>query len=257
METKELSYDIKLPSSTNAVTKLSLWNFLKSIAITGSIFTKDQLQSPPTESADAILRNLSYLKYLGVIKEIRTSNDSENVQKFEVVNNKIVKDLLYELKASREEVAKSHWRLLLENHDLYLALKSEFFKDDTQKTFIDLEHFLRGYLPNKSPNYYQTGGKFIIGLLAGVGLLMEKGNQINLVKKDMPQDEYIDADFKAIPINTESLKGTITTVPAITDENYMVIIKGPDVNHSVVINEEIDLEIVNKILEKVKQKLMK
>src|ERR1700761_1146695 len=201
METLE---KIKLPSNWSVVTPDNLWKHIGCIAKTGSVFTKEQLISNGlyTKSDDSVSRNLSYLKYLGFVEEERGKGKD---QKFKVIDTSQVKDLIYELKANREDSARSKFRALITNHEIYQVIKNEFFKADNSKTFIDFEHFLKDSIPGKSPQYYQNGGSFIIELLKIAGVVSTNGNDINLLdgksnndgKDAKPENSKGEAKLKA------------------------------------------------------------
>ena len=73
MEGKTTTSKIKLPSNSGVLNVKTLWDTIKTISSTGNTFTIQQLISRGlyTKVDDYISRNLSYLKYLGFVKEIR------------------------------------------------------------------------------------------------------------------------------------------------------------------------------------------
>lgn len=240
-------HDIKLPSA-DVVTADNLWQFVS--AITSVKFTQQQLQSSlKTFSMNTIVRILSYLKYLNYLKEAREdemlSGKKTKVQYF-IVNKDypLVNDIQYDIKAGgREEDAKKKWYQLIKEHDLSKIIVEEFFSSERTKTKIDLENFLKGRkeLSGKQPSYYQYGVTFILKLLGQTGLLSVVGNNINLTATEKTNKEERNED--GIDRKSSQNKG------------YKVTIVGPDLNTSMDIIEEFDIEIVNKFLEKIKNKL--
>jgi len=247
---------IKLPSNWGVVTPENLWKHISCIAKTGSVFTKDQLIANGlyTKSEDSVSRNLSYLKYLGFVEEERGKGKD---QKFKIIESPLVKDLIYELKANREDSARGKFRALITNHEIYQVIKSEFFKTDNNKTFIDFEHFLKDNIPGKSPQYYQNGGSFIIELLKIAEVVSTNGNDINLLDN---KTEVVDKKGKG----TEAKKGEeendpidpkVDKITETKSNKYTVTIKTPNINFNIELESEVDIQIVNSILEKVKSEL--
>lgn len=250
MGAKTKQFEIKLPSNPTSVNPDSLWKFVETISKTGDTFTKEQLiqQGLFTKSMDAIKRNLAYLKYLGIIEESRekigNGDKKDNIQKFKLVKSQIVGDLTYDLQAGRVDSAKENWHSILMEHDLFKALQTIFFEDGKTKTLIDLEHFLRQEIPDKSHTHYQTGGNFIIELLREANLISKNGERIALVNfereensveeeatrnESKDQDDSIDEKSKKI-------------------ENYIITIKGPHMDTSIEITDCMKLEIVDSVL---------
>jgi hypothetical protein len=261
METVE---KIKLPSNWSVVTPENLWRHISCIAKTGSVFTKEQLigNGLYTKSDDAVSRNLSYLKYLGFVEEERGKGKD---QKFKVIDNSQVKNLIYELKANREDSARSKFRALITNHEIYQVVRNEFFKADNSKTFIDFEHFLKDSIPGKSPQYYQNGGSFIIDLLKIAGVVSTNANDINLLdgksenegKDEKP--EGANGSDKPKP-EERPIQGEPDAALAIDKDpkvgKYSVAIKTPNINFNIELESEVDIQIVNSILDKVKKELV-
>src|SRR3989344_5205185 len=263
--TKKINYEIKLPSSTLAVNKGSISKFMETISKTGSVFTKEQLIANGlyTKSDDIVSRNLAYLKYLGILDEVREKvkqgDKEENVQKFTVKSTQLVKDLLYELRAGRNEEARKHWHNMVLNHEITKSIREDFFKGDSTKTLIDLEHFLRAKTPGKSPGYYQQGGRFVVDLLAEAGILEESGNQLTLRMEGSPSETKAPLVVGILNREAEAplannTRGTDNSL-SINSSSYLVTIKGPGMNHHIEISEEIDFNILNAILGKVRTKI--
>lgn len=249
------SHEIKLPSA-DVVTADNLWQFV--LAITSVKFTQRQLQgSLKTFSMNTIMRILAYLKYLNYLKESReeeTQGGKKTKVQYFIVNKDqpLVNDIQYDVKAgSREEDAKKKWHQLIREHNLSRIIAEEFFSSEGTKTKIDLENFLkaRKELSGKQPSYYQYGVNFILKLLGQAGLLSVVGSNINLtaIRKT---DKELDAGEAA---QEETKEGKADQKSS--NKTYKVTIVGPDLNTSMDIIEEFDIEIVNKFLEKIKNKL--
>lgn len=245
------SHEIKLPSA-DVVTVDNLWQFI--LAITSTKFTQQQLQSSlKTFSMNSIMRILAYLKYLNYLKESREEEvqggKKIKVQYF-IVNKDLplVNDIQYEVKADRKEEAKEKWHQLIREHDLSRLIIGEFFVSEKSKTKIDLENFLKGRkeLVGKQPSYYQYGVSFILKLLSQAGILSVTSNNINLNRI-----EIIDKGL----MGSDSVKEENEGQQAPSGKGYKVTIVGPDLNTSMDIIEEFDIEIINKFLEKIKKKL--
>ncbi len=268
MQNKTIKIDsfsdkVKLPSSWMLVNPESIWRFLQTIAKTGSVFTKEQLIHAGlyTSNEDNISRNLSYLKFLDVVDEERGKGKD---QRFKVVDRKEVKDLLYELKANREQQAKLKFKTLLEKHVLFDTLRNDFFGSEKQRTLNDLEHFLRDGIPDKAPQYYQKGGEFVIKLLQLAELAKLVGNDISLVDVDnVPADFDGDAIEKkpevremeknrSLPPPSDPIFQDIQIIPQNT---YVVQFTGPGLNSKLEIQEADDLLIVEATLAKIRKKL--
>lgn len=252
---KRQGYIIKLPSQPDLVTVENLWKYCEAIANTGHSFTLEQLVNTgvPHSHEMAIKRNLSYLKYLGILTEKRSKvkqNDKvKYVQKFYISEDKNVKDFIYNIKAKRYDMARENFRTLLSRHDLYLSIKNELLKNKKFATIIDLENFLREKCPKAtSPTFFQKGTKFIVELLQSYGLIHVEGDTIYLEKIDrIPQKE--------------AEKGKrMTKIPAeiVSDgDNYVITIKGPSIDTSIEIVSLAQLEIVDAILKVVREELNK
>lgn len=181
-------------------------------------------------------------------------SDKGTVQKFEVNNSPEVKEMIYQIKAGREDEAKAQLKSMLAKHDLYLFLKNDFFKDYDTRTFVDLENFLRKFLPNNEPGYLQNGGKFIVGLLSDYNLLQVNDQDISLIEKSVRDEmvetgQVIDVGFRNNSLVLD------TTRPDEEKTGFLVAIKGPNMNHTIEINTESDLDIVNFILSTIKKKI--
>lgn len=252
MERNTSHFKIKLPSSSTVVTPDSLWRFVETISKTGDTFTKEQLiQRGLSATKDAIKRNLAYLKYLGIVEETRrkvgNGDKKESTQKFKLVKSQIVDDLTYDLRAKRVVSAKEKWQSLLMNHDLFKVLQTRFFEDGKTKTLIDLEHFLRQEHPDKSPKYYQNGGKFIIELLSRANLVRKNGEYIDLVNSES-EEEATRNESK----DQECYQDDIIDEKAKKIENYTITIKGPHVNTSIEITDCMKLGIVDSVLKMIR-----
>lgn len=257
MENKIKSHRIKLPSNTGVVSIKTLWDTIKTISSTGSTFTIPQLIQCGlyTKVDDYISRNLAYLKYLGFLKEtrekVKTGDKTENIQKFTILEDKKVSDIIYDLKANREDSARSKFGELLKGHELYLGLKSEFFGQTKIKTFIDLEHFVKEKNPGKNPTYYQNGGKFIMKLLEQAKLVNISGNNIELLD-DSPE---ITTQQKSGSFPAEDLKNNGEKVekpePVIESDGdtYTININGPDTNSTWIVKSKKQLAVVKSIID--------
>lgn len=259
MEAKTKSYWIKLPSNTGVVSVKTLWNTIKTISSTGSTFTIPQLIQCGlyTKVDDYISRNLAYLKYLGFLKEtrekVKNGDKTENIQKFLILEDKNVNDIIYDLKANREDSAKSKFGNLLKNHELYLGLKNEFFNSSKIKTFIDLEHFVKEKNPGKNPVYYQNGGKFIMKLLEQAKLVSVSGNNIELIDSSSREESKEKSELG--PSENYSTKGDKEKddnqqLKIEADDNtYTIKINGPDTNSTWIVKSKKQLAVVKSIID--------
>src|SRR3989344_4114774 len=132
-------------------------------------------------------------------------------------------------------------------------------KAGSTKTLIDLEHFLRAKTPGKSPGYYQQGGRFVVDLLAEAGILEENGNQLTLRMEGSPSETKAPLVVGILNREAEAplannTRGTDNSL-SINSSSYLVTIKGPGMNHHIEISEEIDFNILNAILGKVRTKI--
>ncbi|MCO6149539.1 hypothetical protein [Flavobacterium sp. NRK1] len=260
---ENLNEKIKLPSNWMLVNPESIWRYLLTISKTGNVFSKEQLIKSGlyTNNEDNISRNLSYLKYLGIVEEERGKGKN---QKFLVNENSYVRNITYELKAGREDAAKDKLKEHFKNHILFQTLKSEFFKNEKEKTLHELEHFLKDGIPNKSPVYYQKGGEFLIKLLSIASLATLSGNDI-LLNDD--NDNQIIVNDDDVESNAEIISSNVETNPSIPqpyfDEAlivpsnvYTIKFVGPGMNTTLEIQEEDDLLIVEATLVKIRKKLL-
>jgi hypothetical protein len=251
---KTNKYEIRLPSNVE-ITKESIWKFMKTISITGDTFSKEHLlkNNLYTKSDDMIGRVLSYLKYLGFIDELRemtkTDGKVQKLQKFTIQKNTMIKDIQYELKAGRDEKAKENLKKHISVHQLYLAIKEDFFGTSQSKTFVDLEFFLkqRPELSDKSPTYYQNGGKFIMDFLSFLDLVRIEGSDIKLVQEDM---QLIKEELQEESLPTDQVPSLPTDI-----SSFRIIISGPSTNYDFLIKEEDDFTIIEAILKKIKNKV--
>ena len=252
---------IKLPSKWTIVNPESIWHFITIISQTGQVFDKDQLikSGLNTNSDDAIGRNLAYLKYLQLIEEERGNGVD---QRFKVIEQKSVKEIIYELKANRNEDAKRKFKEHMEGHILFSTLKDNFFKDDKHKTLHELEHFLKDSIPNKAPEYYQKGGEFIINLLNIASLASLSGNNIKLEVEGAMSSNTLNAAVTPEITHRENkdvllppAKTDYDEVQIITPDKYVVQFIGPGMNTRLEIQEEDDLIIVEATLAKIRKKL--
>lgn len=261
---ENLSEKIKLPSNWMLVNPDSIWRFLIAIAKTGNVFNKEQLVKSGlyTSNEDNISRNLAYLKYLGIVDEERGKGKD---QKFKVVGGQNVRNIIYELKAGREESAKEKLREHLQNHILFETLKKEFFGDENAKTLHELEHFLNDGMPGKNPQYYQKGGEFLIKLLSLASLTEIEGNDITL--KDHNRVSGSEHPTTAVTEitspdadKTQGMQATpkpaFDEIETITPSKYTVQFIGPGMNTKLEIQEEDDFLIVEATLSKIKKKLL-
>ena len=260
---RSLSEKIKLPSNWMLVNPDSIWKFLVAISKTGNVFNKDQLIKTGlyTSNDDNISRNLSYLKYLGIIEEERGKDKD---QRFKVLDKGSIKNILYELKAGREQDAKRKLKEHLQGHPLFQTLKDEFFKSDNTKTLHELEHFLKDGIPGKGPQYYQKGGEVLIKILSLVSLAHLNGNEIKFDNQDDEAQDAFEIDNSSMAaIITQDEKKAIVPIQKtffeeaqiIPSEKYLVRFTGPGMNAEYEIQEEDDLVIVEATLAKIKKKL--
>lgn len=269
MEQKPNQSRIKLPSSALVVSADSIWKFIETINRTGNVFTKDALKRNGlyTKTDDVIKRNLSYLKYLGIIEEsrekINVGDKKESVQKFKIIEEPLVSDLFYELRASitnseRINLAKEKWKSVLKNHELFKTFRTNFFKDNSTKTLFDLEQFLRQENPNKSPLYYQNGGKFIVELFYIANLVTKKDNYIILTdyeaRANSSENEKITQDEIQKPVQEEEKEDIIDEINCANDF-YTIVIKGPEINTSIKIKDNSTFAILDAILNKIRDDL--
>lgn len=267
----DFSDKIKLPSNWMLVNPESIWRYLICISKAGNTFNKDQLVKSGlyTSNDDNISRNLSYLKYLDIVEEERGKGKD---QRFKVIDSKKVRDLLYELKANREESAKIRFKDHLKEHILFVTLKSEFFQSENLKTLNELEHFLRDGLPDKTPQYYQKGGEFLIKLLQLSGLARLDGNDITLMVENETDSKISENDGKPAPpkdsfeimatepvtkSNQAANKDLYQEIEVIVPNSYFIHFTGPGMNSKLEIQELDDFLIVEATLAKIKKKLSK
>jgi hypothetical protein len=260
---ENISDKIKLPSNWMLVNPESIWRYLSTIARTGSIFTKEQLINAGlyTTNEDNISRNLAYLKYLDIVEEERGKGKD---QRFKVIDRKEVKDVLYELKANREQQAKTKFKALLESHALFDTLKKDFFGSEKQRTLNDLEHFLRDGMPGKGPQYYQKGGEFLIKLLQLAELAHLVGNDITLADghangvtqiEDPQGEKKMDIRELEKPRALPAVTTSFEEVQIIPQNTYVIQFTGPGLNSKLEIQEADDLLIVEATLAKIRKKL--
>lgn len=248
------SYELKLPSS-DVVTPDNLWQLVQDIAATSDKFSQGQLEVKTKLPKNTIKRALSYLKYLGFISESR-EDETQNAKKIKVqyfsVNksSELVEKIQYELKAGRKEPALGFWNQLIAKHDMAKVISKEFLGSGSSKTKIDLENFLksRKELSGHNPSYYQNGVSFIIRILGQAGIISNKGNDIFL------QTEEKSAEGEETRFDNNAEKGDI---PLKQNGSYKVTIIGPGLNTTMEIQEEFDIDIVEKYLTKIKNKISK
>jgi len=252
-----LTRELKLPSA-NVVTADNLWQVVQAIAITSNKFTQEQLKSngktlPPPNTMVRILAYLKYLNFLSESREEETQGGKKVKIQYFIVNkeNTLVAEVQYEIKAGRKEIAQEKWNQLLREHDITRIITKDFFATDSTKTRIDLENFLkeRKELKGKNPSYYQHGVTFIIKLLGQAGILLSSGNSISCKVEVNPQDK----DEKELTEETVNSDEQVPDQPSYT--GYKVTISGPGLNTSIDIMEEFDIEIVEKNIEKIKNKI--
>jgi hypothetical protein len=261
--------DIKLPSAASVVTLKTLWDTCKTISRTGDTFTKKDLIEKElyTDNEGYISRNLAYLKYLGLLEEVRVKQEADGkkeiVQKFTLKKDKLVSDLKYYLRSTQagsDDSAKATWRQIIAQHDIYLTIRDEFFKGEKTKTLTDLEHFLRDKIPGNDPRYYQSGGMFVIALLKDAGLVSTEGDFISLVKEGAEAEQV---EAKKQETNEDTQEPTIMmpqeSPKLVTDtkQNYIITIKGPGISTAIEISNESQLAIVEAILKMVKDGIKK
>jgi len=257
MEQESNVCNIKLPSNTYVVNPNTLWNFVKTISGTGEVFTKDQLIKSGlyTKSDDTIKRNLSYLKYLGIIDESRerkkVGEKKELIQKFSVLKSKEIKDINYQIKADREENAKKIWGSYLKDQELFNSLKNNFFKDTNTKTVIDLENFLREKFPNRVPSYIQNGIDFIVELLSGAELLKRDGNNI-ILSDEVHTNDVLEKNKESEKEDTfDENDGASESPPEIS--TYRIKIEGPGISQMIELKDTRQVKIVDATWKMIKE----
>ena len=262
---------IKLPSNA-VVSPSSLFEVVTAISKTGDTFTKEQLIAAGnlSLSADTVSRVLSYLKYLSIVDETRPRSPKdapkEKNQKFVVIKtDPNVKELLYELKAARTDEAKEHWAKHIGSHQMFATLRDDFFGNDSVKTFIDLEHFLKDSdEANQNPTYYQNGSKFLAALLEDVKLIRVNGNSLEILVKQ-PVNTKVDENTKGateiVPhVETESYyrkEEEVLNVATLLPEHpsFAFSLKGGPLNLSLNISKKKEYELAIKILENIESEL--
>jgi hypothetical protein len=218
-------------------------------------------------SEDALSRILSYLKYLGVVEELRERGSKDAVkesnQKFIVLKTSPkVRELMYELKANRTEKAKEHWAELIATHALFATIRNDFFGNDDIKTFIDLEHFLKDAdEASQTPLYYQNGGKFLIALFEDLSFVKVNGNSIELIKND--KFEFQNNNDAGTELSLFSDKNEkepesepfhpVVMLPGRV--NYSFTLRGDNINTTINISKIRDFNLAKTILENIESEL--
>jgi hypothetical protein len=247
---ENLSETIKLPSNWAIVTTDSIWKHLNTISKTGDTFNKEQLVKSGlyTSNEDNISRNLSYLKFLGFIEEERSKGKD---QRFRVMDEKTVKDLFYELKASREENAKQKFKKHIQNHPLYATVRDAFFNGSTHKTLNDLEHFLRDGITGKAPQYYQKGGEFLMKLLSMATLVQLNGSEIILMD-DLENNKKDELITKKEEIEDKEKKVEEKVDAGTKSSHYSVKITTPDINVEIKIKSMRHIALIESLISTIK-----
>lgn len=264
MERPISTVDIKLPSDPNVVTPENIWSFIGTINKTGSTFTKSDLikNGLKTKSDGTISRVLSYLKYLTIIDETRVKlgngTEKQRIQTFKREDSTEVSDLFYELKANRKDEAKRKFSHILKEHPLYQAFCSEFFQDNEVRTFTDLEHYLRGKHPSKSPSQVQKGGEFIIELFRFCKLVKVEDGDISLITDTRDVSRYGEDIIKE-SYSVEDDRPELVEVISVHEpqelNSYTVSIRGPNLNATYRITSEKELNFVKLALELIRESL--
>jgi len=256
MASKDL---IKLPNVKRGIIPTSIWSTLEAIAETGSIFTSEQLsvsKKVPTKSADTLSRILSYLKYLGIVNETRKDKE----QKFSLVKDKEVNDLIYEIKANRTNEAKAKWHSILGNHPMIKFINDKFFHDNSDKTFIDLEHFLKEQQPGEAPSYYQQGGIALMMLFEEAGFVSINGNRIIPANKEEPLNEEVEEDSVSedttqVEVYASKEPNIMPSTAVTLKDEYRIIITSPNFRFDVKIETPSQLALAENALQTIRAEL--
>ncbi len=248
--------ELKLPSA-DVVTVDNLWQLVQDIAATSERFTQEQLQTKTKLPKNTTIRVLAYLKYLNFIDENRkdeVQGDKKIKVQYFTLNkgHELVGKIQYELKASRKDSALELWNELIRKHELAQVISKDFLGSSSSKTKIDLENFLknRKELEGHNPGYYQNGVGFIIRMLTQAGVISSKGDDISLLNSE-------NATGKEEIFNNPDTENAINNPNPKLTNTYKVSITGPGLNTSMDIQEEFDIDIVEKYLEKIRGKLSK
>ena len=246
------SHELKLPSA-DLVTADNLWQSIQAIAVTSNKFTQEQLKSNLKIPTNTIIRILAYLKYLNYLKESR-EEEMQGGKKIKIqyffVNKELpsVEAIQYEIKANRKEEAQKKWQEFIRDHELSKIIVKEFFATEKTKTRIDLENFLkaRKELAGKQPHYYQHGVSFILKLLGQADVVSSTGNNIYLSGSFKPEE---DKPGVVTDTSGQEDRGVPNTGAA---KGYKVTIEGPGLDTTIEITEQLDLDIVDKFLQKIR-----
>jgi hypothetical protein len=256
MKEKKIFHEVKLPSDTNKVTVQNLWGYCDAISRTGRVFTMDQLikQNCPHNNSDPVGRNLSYLKYLGFLKEKRerAPNKKEKIQRYYWADNQDVKDFYYLLQSKRKEESRVKWKSIIASSNLSKAVTQGVFKERNTATTIELEDFLRRSTGEKSnAPYYQNSAKFVSELLDDAGIVNydRSQNMLNL------QVESERKEIKEAEVIQEELEEKV--LGSNNSEEYIVSIKGKDLKLDIIIKEEEDIEDLESFINVLKRKIQK
>ena len=250
-----MAYNVKLPSNTQYVTTKNIRRFSKIIADTGRVFTGEDLVkggSPVNEKN--LFRILSYMKYLGLLKEkrekINVNGKKESIQKWYQNERKEVADYFFYLQDNRSQEAENILNKIISGHDLFKSIKEDLIKNRPNTTTVELKDFLRNKLPGKTAKYYTNGANFIISLLEECNLIIFDSNKISLKNMDNIEEKEPEDEMEEINIKKEN-KSLIQI-----DENvFLLTIIGKDTNFSFPIKSKSDLEDVEIILNILKKKL--
>lgn len=262
----ENKFEIKFPSQA-IVTVSSIWRCLNTIAKTGKVFNKSQLiqQGLSIKSEESVGRILNYIKYLGIVEESRSK---EQEQKFTFVQNKTLNDMLYEMKANREEEAKRKFKEYLQTAPLFVLFSSQFFKGEPLKTFSELEYFLKDNTTGKDSETLQKGGKFLMELFNFFDLVTIKGNDItvkaNSIEGNSSKEPNEESDEKGgmgvVTVTSQKTQSNSNPYTHYEDAplntiRYNVRIMTPNSNHALELINAKDVDIAIYLLEKVKVEL--
>ena len=254
MEIKMKQYSLKLPSSS-IVNLKSMLEILKIISKTGKVFTDmDIVKNNSPVNEKNLFRVLAYLKYLGFLYEKREresiNGKEQSVQRWYEEDKKEVSEFFFLLRDNREEESKKIFIEIIKKNDIYLSIKEELVKDKPSTTLIELKDYFRKKIPNKSPNYYNNGIKFVIGLLRYCGLITQEGNIIKLVETDK-KETYVGHNREKKEKEDTEDKNDIN----LGDNKYFISIIGKNTKHEFPINETSDIEDVEMILKIIGKKL--
>lgn len=251
MKTKAKEHNVKLPSG-DVVTVKNLLEISKIIANTGKSFEeKNILDNKSPVNKSNLFRVLSYLKYLGLIYDSReiqkVDGKDRKTQKWHQRDTSKTSEFFYNLKASRDEIAKEKFIEIIRAHDIFLGVKEELIPKISEPTELDLENYFKNKVPGKNPKYYQRGIRLVLSLLSYCELIVKEGNIFRLISSE---------EGPAITPSEDESKEDKKSSLNVGKNRFVVQIKGEkDTNFQFAINELTDIDDVNAILEIIRKKL--